>query len=143
MFHPNFNYFIKRDNREAVPLINQKKIEIIIEIFIVILSLIIIINATIQIFTYENIIALGKMFWGLLTPGQQWIEILTMILGIGILLLIKLITDEFTEKVIKKIEYLEQKNAKNVKKIFRLEEENASNFRSIDYRLSQGKIFKR
>ena len=113
---PELYCLIKRDNGEVAPLISQELLQVIMFI----LS-----STMILIFTYNITIKLAKIFWDLFTPGQQWIEILMIIVGIEILFLIKLVTDEVTRNLIKKFENMKEENAEYTKKIVELEEENA------------------
>jgi hypothetical protein len=120
MFHPEFYYIIHRVNGEEEPLINQESLQAMISVLVVVLSL-----AVIPIFMYKTTVSMGETFWSLLTPGQKWLEISLILGGIGILLLIKLITDEVSSKLLKKFEVLKEQNAEKAKRIAELEEENA------------------
>ena len=116
---PELYCLIQRDNGEVAPLISQEILEVIMFIIMFILS-----STMILIFTYDITIKLAKIFWDLFTPGQQWIEILMIIVGIEILFLIKLVTDEVTRNLIKKFENMKEQNAEYTKKIVELEQEN-------------------
>lgn len=129
MFRQEFNFLIQRVNGEVVPIVSKEKIQILIEVLIYIYVLTLTI---IPIFVYDIAIAICKMFWGLFTPGQQWLEILLIVGGIGFMVLCKCITDEFTEKIVKKIVYLKEQNIENVKKITELEEEKAALKKKIE-----------
>ena len=134
---PELYCLIQRDNGEVEPLISQERVQFIISMFGFILSLTIIL-----IFTYENTVKMGNIFWGLLTPGQQWLELSMIISGIGILILIKLVTDELTTNLIKKFENLKEQNAENAKIIVELEEENARLNRKIAELEKKAEVFR-
>lgn len=85
------------------------------------MSVIILLFTIMPIIIYDTTVSTGNMF--LLTPGQQWLEITMMICVIVILLLLKLITYEFTERIVKKIELLNEQNEANVNTILKLENE--------------------
>ena len=65
-----------------------------------------------------------------------------IISGIGILLLIKLVTDELTTNLIKKFENLKEQNAENAKIIVELEEENARLNRKIAELEKKAEVFR-
>ena len=134
---PELYCLIQRDNGDVEPVISQERMQVIISIFGFILSL-----SIILIFAYKNTLKMGNIFWGLLTPGQQWLELSMIISGIGILILIKLVTDELTTNLIKKFENLKEQNAENAKIIVELEEENARLNRKIAELEKKAEVFR-
>lgn len=127
MFRPELRYLIQRDIGEIAPLVTQERIQVMIDVIVCILTLTIV-----PTFMYDIIIAICRMFWNLLTPGQQLIEILIMIGCIGILVLVKLITDELTTSLVKKFDHFKGQNAEKEKRIAELEEENAALKKKIE-----------
>jgi len=127
MFHPELRYLIQRDNGEIAPLVTQERIQVMIDVLVFILTLTIV-----PIFMYDIVVAIGRMFWNLLTPGQQLLEILMIIGCIGILVLFKLITDELTTNLVKKFDHFKEQNAEKAKRIAELEEENAALKKKIE-----------
>jgi len=121
MFRPELQYLIQRVNNDEAPLFNQEKMELLIDVLVFIISLIII-----SIFGYEIMVAMGKMCWGLLTPGQQWKEILMIIGAIGFLVIFNWTLNEITRSLVKKFNYLKEQNTEKVKRIAQLEEDNAA-----------------
>jgi hypothetical protein len=96
--------------------------------------LIVILSVTIiTLFGYEITVSMGKIFWSLLTPGQQLLEILMIIGGIGMLVLIKLTIDDLTKVLVKNFNCLKEQNAEKVKRITELERDNESLKEKVKY----------
>ena len=120
MFHPELRYLIQIDNGEVAPLFKPENLELMINIGVIALIL-----TLVPILIYDITETVGKMCWSLLTPGQQWLEILMIVGAIGILVLLHLITNEVTKNLVKKFENLKEQNAEKVKRIAAIEEQNA------------------
>ena len=128
MFNPELYCLIQRVNGEIEPLISQERLQVMFDLLVVILSVTII-----TIFGYDITVSMGKIFWSLLTPGQQLLEILMIIGGIGMLFLIKLITDDLTTVLVKKFDCLKEQNAEKVKRITELEADNVALKEKVTY----------
>ena len=120
MFHPELKYLIQIDNGQVAPLFKQENLQLMINVGVIALTL-----TLVPILMYDITETMGKMFWGLLTPGQQWLEILMILGAIGILFLLNLITNEVTTNLVKKFEHLKEQNAEKAKRIAAIEEQNA------------------
>lgn len=108
----------ERDNGALRPLVTKEQLRIMIDGLLCILSL-----SIVPVFMYEIIVKTGKMFWSLFTPGQQWLEIGIIIIGITILIIGKFVFDELSSIVIQNFEKLKQQNEEQRKKIAGLEDE--------------------
>ena len=128
MFNPELYCLIQRVNGEIEPLLSQERLQVMFDLLVVILSVTII-----TIFGYDITVSMGKIFWSLLTPGQQLLEILMIIGGIGMLFLIKLITDDLTTVLVKKFDCLKEQNAEKVKRITELEADNVALKEKVTY----------
>jgi hypothetical protein len=128
MFNPELYCLIQRVNDEIEPLISQERLQVMFDLLIVILSVTII-----TLFGYEITVSMGKIFWSLLTPGQQLLEILMIIGGIGMLVLIKLTIDDLTKVLVKNFNCLKEQNAEKVKRITELERDNESLKEKVKY----------
>lgn len=128
MFNSELYCLIQRVNDEIEPLISQERLQVMFDLLIVILSVTII-----TLFGYEITLSMGKIFWSLLTPGQQLLEILMIIGGIGMLVLIKLTIDDLTNVLVKKFNCLKEQNAEKVKRITELERDNESLKEKVKY----------
>ena len=121
MFNPELYCLIQRVNDEIEPLLSEERLQVMFDLLVVILSVTII-----TLFGYDITVSMGKIFWSLLTPGQQLLEILMIIGGIGMLGLIKLTIDDLTKVLVKNFNCLKEQNAEKVKKITELERDNES-----------------
>ena len=128
MFNSELYCLIQRVNDEIEPLISQERLQVMFDLLIVILSVTII-----TLFGYEITVSMGKIFWSLLTPGQQLLEILMIIGGIGMLVLIKLTIDDLTKVLVKNFNCLKEQNAEKVKRITELERDNESLKEKVKY----------
>ena len=129
MFNPELYCLIQRVNDDEIePLISQERLQVMFDLLIVILSVTII-----TLFGYEITVSMGKIFWSLLTPGQQLLEILMIIGGIGMLVLIKLTIDDLTKVLVKNFNCLKEQNAEKVKRITELERDNESLKEKVKY----------
>ena len=128
MFNSELYCLIQRVNNEIEPLISQERLQVMFDLLIVILSVTII-----TLFGYEITVSMGKIFWSLLTPGQQLLEILMIIGGIGMLVLIKLTIDDLTKVLVKNFNCLKEQNAEKVKRITELERDNESLKEKVKY----------
>ena len=112
------NYCLfERDNGELTPLVSKERLEVIFDGTIIIISM-----SMIPYLVY----GFAKLFWSIFTPGQQWLEIGTIVIGIAVLIIGKLGLDELTNKFVKKIEDLKQQNEAQKKQINLLEDANAA-----------------
>ena len=105
---------MRRHEGGLEPIINEKKMEALLCIFIYYILV---------KFLYGSFATICILFWSLLTPEQEILEISMIILCIGILVLVKLITEILTSRLSKNFENLKIKNVENVKKIAQLESE--------------------
>lgn len=128
MFNPELYCLIQRVNGEIEPLLSHERLQVMFDLLVVILSVTII-----TLFGYDITVSMGKIFWSLLTPGQQILEILMIIGGIGMLFLIKLITDDLTTVLVKKFDCLKEQNAEKVKRITELEADNGELKEKVTY----------
>lgn len=112
----NYCLFV-RDNGELTPLVSKERLEVIFDGTIIIISM-----SMIPYLVY----GFAKLFWSIFTPGQQWLEIGTIVIGIAVLIIGKLGLDELTNKFVKKIEDLKQQNEAQKKQIYLLEDANAA-----------------
>ena len=106
----------QRDNGELTPLVTRERLDTIFDGTLFIISMV-----AIPYLLYEFI----KKLWSLFTPGQQWLEIGTILIGIAVLLFRKFSFDELIDKLIKKFADLKQENEAQRKRIAGLEDENA------------------
>ena len=88
MYHPEFRYLITEDNdnREMMmPFINGY---VFAAIIVSVLSLLIVVGGIFTAFTLTSLIViplfkyLWTIFWNVLTPGNQWLEIVFIITSI-------------------------------------------------------------
>ena len=128
MFNPELYCLIQRVNDEIEPLLSEERLQVMFDLLVVILSVTII-----TLFGYDITVSMGKIFWSLLTPGQQLLEILMIIGGIGMLGLIKLTIDDLTKVLVKNFNCLKEQNAEKVKKITELERDNESLKEKVKY----------
>ena len=128
MFNPELYCLIQRVNDEIEPLLSEERLQVMFDLLVVILSVTII-----TLFGYDITVSMGKIFWSLLTPGQQLLEILMIIGGIGMLGLIKLTIDDLTKVLVKNFNCLKEQNAEKVKKITELERDNVSLKEKVKY----------
>ena len=128
MFNPELYCLIQRVNDEIEPLLSEERLQVMFDLLVVILSVTII-----TLFGYDITVSMGKIFWSLLTPGQQLLEILMIIGGIGMLVLIKLTIDDLTKVLVKNFNCLKEQNAEKVKKITELERDNVSLKEKVKY----------
>ena len=128
MFNPELYCLIQRVNDEIEPLLSEERLQVMFDLLVVILSVTII-----TLFGYDITVSMGKIFWSLLTPGQQLLEILMIIGVIGMLGLIKLTIDDLTKVLVKNFNCLKEQNAEKVKKITELERDNVSLKEKVKY----------
>jgi hypothetical protein len=111
MFNPALNFVFEENENEMVH--PEFFIRDFLE-FTSFLSLTIIVYSLLQFFQIPRIMYyLGQLMWSNLTPGQQWLELVTIITGIlstlGMGLLLTKIAWELDNKIIKMRESLKEK----------------------------------
>lgn len=84
MFNPELRYFIAEENGEVEPIIEQKLFENILDYGGVICTGIIL-----SLIAYNKLSILTSV----LTPGEEWIEMMLIIASIGFFIMFKLIAD--------------------------------------------------
>jgi hypothetical protein len=84
MFNPELRYFIAEENGEVEPIIDPKLFEGIIDYIGIICTAIIL-----TLSSYNGVWLLN----GILTPGQEWLELILILTSIGLFIVCKLIAN--------------------------------------------------
>lgn len=117
MFHPALLNLIIQDNEANAPLVNPDKVQVIIDVSIFMICLMVL-----PPICYSIFINLYDLLWNIFTPGRQIEEMMLINMSILLIIFAKVILDELTNKIIKKIQYLEESNKTKDKKIIELQE---------------------
>jgi hypothetical protein len=124
MYHPNLAYIVDPNNE----LIAAAEYEFLVVIFICTVNLAIIfaftfmISTTIQLLGEVVLYTLWDSLWNSLTPGQEWLEILTIVTTIISGTMIIWTSNEVFNKLESSINKIKNDNAKQKQRIKELEE---------------------
>jgi len=127
MFHPSLLYIIEEDNN----IVNQDY-EFIVNNFLDLIKTFgiacMFVIGTIGLIKLPFI--LGPLFWNSLTPGKEWLEIISMISTLATLVVLKIFLDDFSERLDKKMNKI-QKQLEAKEKQLKAKEKNIYALASI------------